>query len=60
MDFAPLTDEELSNHLNAVLLEQERRSSLASIPGQVSALSATFQAGGGDIGVLRTALDTPS
>lgn len=56
MDLSALTDTELSDHLNAVLAEQERRAALATIPAQVAALSATYQAGGGDVEALRDAL----
>lgn len=56
MELSALTDEELSDHLNAVLTEQERRAAQASIPGQVAQLSATYQAGGGDVAALRDAV----
>lgn len=48
MDLATLSDEELEQHYLAVLTEQERRQALATIPGQVAALSARFVDGGGD------------
>lgn len=48
MDFTTMTDEELSNHLNVVLAEQERRQSLANIPGQIQELTNRFIAGGGN------------
>ena len=52
MDLHPLTDEELSNHLNEVLAEQERRQRLATIPATISALAAQYVAGGGDLDEL--------
>lgn len=58
MNLQALSDTELSDHLNAVLAEQERRAALATIPGQVASLSVTYQAGGGDVATLRTALDS--
>lgn len=48
MDLKPLTDEELSDHLNTVLAEQERRRALADIPAQIADLTAKYVAGGGD------------
>lgn len=49
MDLTELTDEELSDHLNAVLAEQERRQALATIPDQIRDLTAKYVDGGGDI-----------
>lgn len=51
-----MTDEELAELGNEVLLEKELRASLASIPGQISALSAAFRAGGGDVSIIRDAV----
>lgn len=48
MNFETLTDTELSDHLNAVLAEQERRQALATIPAQITELAERFRAGGGD------------
>lgn len=56
MNLATLTDTELSDHLNAVLTEQERRAALANIPGQISQLAATYEAGGGDKADLTAAI----
>ncbi|WP_157884113.1 hypothetical protein [Arthrobacter alpinus] len=56
MNLHDLTETELSDHLNAVLAEQERRAALATIPGQIASMSATFQAGGGDVDELRAAV----
>ena len=49
-------DEKLDALAQAVLVEQERRRDLATIPGQVAALRAKFLNGGGD----PAALDTPA
>lgn len=58
MDLTTLTDAELSEHLNAVLAEQERRASLANIPAQISQLAATYVAGGGIRTDLNAAVNT--
>ncbi|WP_345473766.1 hypothetical protein QMQ05_05825 [Glutamicibacter ectropisis] len=47
MDFSALNDEELAEHLNQVLAEQERRKALAEIPEQIRELTAKYIAGGG-------------
>ncbi|MFK0082715.1 hypothetical protein [Glutamicibacter sp. NPDC090743] len=49
MDFSTMTDEQLGDHLNAVLAEQERRKALAEIPAQIEELTAKYLAGGGKI-----------
>lgn len=51
-DLSSMTDEQLAEHLNAVLDEQERRARLANAPAQVAQIAAAFIADGGD----RTAL----
>lgn len=48
MDLKTLTDDKLFDHLNAVLAEQERRQSLATIPDQIRDLTAKYVDGGGD------------
>lgn len=48
MNLATLSNEELADHLNAILAEQERRQALVTIPGQIKDLAAKFIAGGGD------------
>lgn len=48
MDLTTLTNEELGEHHNAVLVEQERRQALAIIPGQIADLTAQYVAGGGN------------
>lgn len=47
MDLSTLTDEELADHLNAVLAEQERRQALATIPDQIRELTAKYVDAGG-------------
>lgn len=49
MDFSELTDEQLAEHLNDVLNEQERRQALAEIPDQIAELTAKYVAGGGQV-----------
>lgn len=48
MDLTQFTDEELRNHLNAVIAEQERRRRLEFVPGQFAAMAAQYVADGGD------------
>lgn len=48
MEFTNLTDEQLAEHLNAVLAEQERRQRLAAAPTQIAEMAARFVADGGD------------
>lgn len=49
MDISTMTDEQLADHLNAVLAEQERRKALEQIPEQIRELKAKYVAGGGQI-----------
>lgn len=49
MDLKTLSDEALSDYLNAVLAEQERRKALAEIPAQIEELTAKYVAGGGNV-----------
>lgn len=51
--FDEMNDEELAEHLNTVLAEQERRQALATIPQQIKDLTAKFIDGGGDIEELK-------
>lgn len=53
MDLKLLTDEQLSDHLNSVLAEQERRKALAEIPEQIEELTAKYVAGGGNLEDLK-------
>lgn len=48
MELNEMTDEQLSEHLNAVINEQERRANLARIPTQIAELAAKFVEGGGN------------
>lgn len=48
MIFTTLTDQQLADHLNAVLAEQERRQDLATIPQTIQALTTKFVDGGGN------------
>jgi hypothetical protein len=51
-DLTTLTADELSDRLNAILNEQERRANLARIPTQIEELRQTFLDGGGDPAAL--------
>ena len=51
--FDEMTDAELSEHLNSVLNEQEKRARLAVIPDQIKELGAKFVTDGGDMVVLK-------
>lgn len=44
-----VTDDELAEHLNAVIAEQERRAALERIQGQIATLRQQYVDGGGDI-----------
>lgn len=48
MEFSTLNDEQLAEHLNAVIAEQERRAAVANIPAQIAELTAKYLEGGGD------------
>lgn len=52
MDFSTMTDDQLGEHLNEVLAEQERRRALATIPAQIEELTAKYVAGGGNLADL--------
>lgn len=56
IDFSRFDDDQLDALRVDVLTEQERRSNLAAIPGQVSDLSRTYVEGGGDPAVLERAI----
>lgn len=49
MDLVTMTDKELSDHLNSVLAEQERRKAVTEIPDQIRTLTAKFIDGGGKL-----------
>ena len=48
MDYKSLTDEQLDEARQAVLIEQERRANLAQIPATIQELAAKYTEGGGD------------
>ena len=48
MDYKTLTDEQLDEARQAVLVEQERRANLAQIPATIQELSAKYREGGGN------------
>ena len=48
MDYKTLTDEQLDEARQAVLVEQERRANLAQIPVTIQELAAKYTDGGGD------------
>ena len=48
MDYKSLTDEQLDEARQAILIEQERRANLAQIPATIQELAAKYTEGGGD------------
>ena len=48
MDYKSLTDEQLDEARQAILVEQERRANLAQIPATIQELAAKYTEGGGD------------
>ena len=48
MDYKSLTDEQLDEARQAVLVEQERRANLAQIPVTIQELATKYTEGGGD------------
>lgn len=52
MDLTTMTDEELDFLRRNVLVEQERRQSVANIPGQIADLREQYLSGGGDPALL--------
>ena len=57
MDYKTLTDEQLDEARQAILIEQERRANLAQIPWSIADLAAKFTEGGGSREELLKALD---
>lgn len=49
MDLKSLSDEELDQHRQNILIEQERRQALADIPDQIVELTKKYVDGGGNI-----------
>ena len=60
MDYKTLTDEQLDEARQAILIEQERRANLAQIPESIADLAAKFTEGGGSREELLKALDPKS
>ena len=56
MDYKTLTDEQLDEARQAVLVEQERRANLAQIPSTIQELAVKYKEGGGDQGELLKAV----
>ena len=56
MDYKSLTDDQLDEARQAVLIEQERRANLAQIPVTIQELAAKYKEGGGDRQTLEDAL----
>ena len=48
MNYKKLTDEQLDEARQAILIEQERRANLAQIPVTIQELAAKYTDGGGD------------
>ena len=48
MDYKSLTDEQLDEARQAILIEQERRANLAQIPVTIQELADKYTEGGGD------------
>ena len=56
MDYKSLTDEQLDEARQAILIEQERRANLAQIPATLQELSAKYADGVADLEVLLKAV----
>ena len=56
MDYKSLTDEQLDEARQAILVEQERRANLAQIPVTIQELATKYKEGGGDRQTLEDAL----
>ena len=48
MDYKSLTDEQLDEARQAILVEQERRANLEQIPATIQELATKYKEGGGD------------
>ena len=48
MDYKTLTDEQLDEARQAILIEQERRANLAQIPETIQELASKYTEGGGN------------
>ena len=56
MDYKSLTDGQLDEARQAILIEQERRANLEQIPATIQELAAKYTEGGGDRQTLEDAL----
>lgn len=56
MDYKTLTDEQLDEARQDILIEQERRANLAQIPTTIQELATKYKEGGGDRQTLENAL----
>ena len=56
MDYKNLTDEQLDEARQAILIEQERRANLAQIPATIQELATKYKEGGGDRQELEEAI----
>ena len=57
MDYKTLTDEQLDEARQAILIEQERPANLAQIPATIQELATKYTEGGGDREALLKAVD---
>ena len=57
MDYKNLTDEQLDEARQAILIEQERRANIEQIPNTIQDLATKYTEGGGDLEELLKALD---
>ena len=48
MDYRTLTDEQLDEACQVILIEQERRANLEQIPATIQELAAKYKEGGGN------------
>lgn len=59
MDYKSLTDEQLNEARQAILIEQERRANLEQIPATIQDLAMKYAEGGGDREALDQAINAP-
>lgn len=57
MNLKELTDEQIDTLRIDVINEQERRQNLEAIPATIRDLASTYEAGGGKLADLHTAID---
>ena len=58
MDYKTLTDEQLDEARQEILIEQERRANLAQIPNTIQDLATKYTEGGGSREELLKAVDS--